>query len=355
MVLYKSRRNRAIFKKSKSIEAPRPSGEWPLIGHLPLLGGQLPVARTLEAMADRYGPVFSVGKYLGYDHAVFALAPYGPYWRDVRKMVIMELFTNQRLEKLKHVHASELDSCMKDLHLLCLKNGERPTKVAMNNWFENVTFNISLRMLVGKRFSTSSTDESDSDTGHFKEAITKALYLSGFIVPSDAIPWLEWMDFGGYLKAMKETAMEIDAFIANWLEEHIQKRMKGDTCGEEDFMDVMLSTLAEVTIMSGHNRDTIIRATTMPERFLTTHTNVNVKGQHYEYIPFSTGRRMCLGLTFGSQVVHLTLARVLHGFDIMTLMEGSSLAMPKVSPLEVICTPHLPLELYRNLETLASI
>ncbi|KAA8550583.1 hypothetical protein F0562_002267 [Nyssa sinensis] len=513
IVLYKCRRNRANFKKSKSIGAPSPSGEWPLIGHLPLLGGKLPVARTLEAMAEKYGPVYSlrlgshqavvvssweavkecftindkifatrpslaVGKYLGYDHAVFALAPYGPYWRDVRKMVTMELFTSQRLEKLKHVHSSELDSCMKDLYLLCLKNGDHPTKVAMNNWFEHVTFNISIRMLVGKRFSTSTCGDRDSNTERFKEAIKRGLYLSGFFVLSDAIPWLEWMDFGRYLKAMKQTGMEIDSVIANWLEEHIEKRRKGDTGGEEDFMDVMLSTLAEGTILSGHSRETIIKATTMilisagseatgetliwalslllnnrhvlkraqeeldvhirrekwveesdiqnltylqaivketlrlyppgplagprqaledcyingyyvpkgtclivnllklhkdkrvwtdpyqfqPERFLTTHANVNFKGQHYEYIPFSTGRRMCPGLTFGSQVVHLTLARVLQGFDITTPMnkpvdmrEGSGLAMPKISPLEVILTPRLPPELYQNLETLASI
>ncbi|KAA8550582.1 hypothetical protein F0562_002266 [Nyssa sinensis] len=331
-------------------------------------------------------PSLAVGKYLGYDHAVFALAPYGPYWRDVRKMVTMELFTSQRLEKLKHVHSSELDSCMKDLYLLCLKNGDHPTKVAMNNWFEHVTFNISIRMLVGKRFSTSTCGDRDSNTGRFKEAIKKGLYLSGFFVLSDAIPWLEWMDFGGYLKAMKQTAMEIDSVIANWLEEHIEKRRKGDTGGEEDFMDVMLSTLAEGIILSGHSRETIIKATTMilisagSEATCETliwalslllnnrhvlkraQEELDVHGQHYEYIPFSTGRRMCPGLAFGSQVVHLTLARVLQGFDITTPMnkpvdmrEGSGLAMPKISPLEVILTPRLPPELYQNLETPASI
>ena len=55
-----------------------------------------------------------------------------------------------------------------------------------------------------------------------------------------------------------------------------------------------------------------------PERFMTTHANVDVRGQNFEYITFSSGRRSCPGLTFGMQVVHLALARLLLGFDIMT-------------------------------------
>ncbi|KAM3731522.1 hypothetical protein ACB098_12G169800 [Castanea mollissima] len=90
-----------------------------------------------------------------------------------------------------------------------------------------------------------------------------------------------------------------------------------------------------------------------PERFMTTHANVDVRGQKFEYIPISFGRRSCPGLTFGMQVVHLALARLLQGFDIMTvggaevdMREGSGLDLPKVDPLNVILKPRLPKELY---------
>ena len=90
-----------------------------------------------------------------------------------------------------------------------------------------------------------------------------------------------------------------------------------------------------------------------PERFMTTHANVDVRGQNFEYIPFSSGRRSCPAIPFGMQVVHLALARLLRGFDIMTvggakvdMREGSGLDLPKVDPLNVILKPRLPMELY---------
>ncbi|XP_030932470.1 cytochrome P450 82A3-like [Quercus lobata] len=36
-----------------------------------------------------------------------------------------------------------------------------------------------------------------------------------------------------------------------------------------------------------------------PERFLTTHKNVDVRGQNFELLPFGSGRRECPGISFG--------------------------------------------------------
>ena len=92
-----------------------------------------------------------------------------------------------------------------------------------------------------------------------------------------------------------------------------------------------------------------------PDRFLEENSHINYQGHNYEYIPFSSGRRMCPATTFALRVVHLTLARLLQGFDLSTPMgkpvdmtEGFSLSLPKVKPLEVIITPRLPREFYQN-------
>jgi cytochrome P450 len=44
-----------------------------------------------------------------------------------------------------------------------------------------------------------------------------------------------------------------------------------------------------------------------PERFLTTHMSVDVRGQHFEFIPFGSGRRMCSRISFALQVMQLHL------------------------------------------------
>ncbi|ONI32812.1 hypothetical protein PRUPE_1G387400 [Prunus persica] len=55
-----------------------------------------------------------------------------------------------------------------------------------------------------------------------------------------------------------------------------------------------------------------------PERFLTTHKDVDVRGQQFELMPFGSGRRACPGISFGLQMTLLTLASFLHSFDVTT-------------------------------------
>ncbi|XP_059310912.1 xanthotoxin 5-hydroxylase CYP82C4-like [Lycium ferocissimum] len=307
---YKTRnRANAHNAKSNSITisaagAPKAPGSWPIIGHLHLLKGQLPVCRTLGLLADKYGPIFQLqlgarpalvvsswemvkdcftngndkifasrpsmvlSKYF-YSGKVFALAPYGPYWRDIRKMVTLELLTNTRLEMLKHVRTSEVNCCIKELYYSNWSNisNDFPAQVNLSSWFEHITCNIIIRMLAGKRFSSSVNEKSGTEEMQFKESIKKALLLGGTFVVSDAIPSLEWMDIGGHIKAMKQTFKEVDSVFDSWLKEHIQKRKDCDTNSpngdQSDFIDVMLSTLPEETMESGYDRDAIIKATTL--------------------------------------------------------------------------------------------
>ncbi|KAH9753346.1 hypothetical protein KPL71_015043 [Citrus sinensis] len=78
-----------------------------------------------------------------------------------------------------------------------------------------------------------------------------------------------------------------------------------------------------------------------PERFLTRHKDTDVRGQNFELLPFSSGRRMCPGVSFALQVMQFTLASLPHGFDIATpsnepldMGERLGLTVEKSTPLE---------------------
>ncbi|KAK4274735.1 hypothetical protein QN277_017918 [Acacia crassicarpa] len=90
-----------------------------------------------------------------------------------------------------------------------------------------------------------------------------------------------------------------------------------------------------------------------PERFLTTHKNIDFRGQRFELIPFGAGRRMCPGVSFALQIMQLTIANLLHGFDIanpdnqaVDMREQVGLTNIKASPLHVLLTPRLSPYLY---------
>ncbi|XP_010253989.1 PREDICTED: probable (S)-N-methylcoclaurine 3'-hydroxylase isozyme 2 [Nelumbo nucifera] len=51
----------------------------------------------------------------------------------------------------------------------------------------------------------------------------------------------------------------------------------------------------------------------LPERFLNS--EVDYQGNHFQYIPFGAGRRMCPGMSLGTRVVRLILAALVHTFD----------------------------------------
>ena len=63
-------------------------------------------------------PELLAAKHLGYNYAMFGFSPYGSYWREVRKIISLDLLSNRCLELLKDVCASEVVTSIKELYKL---------------------------------------------------------------------------------------------------------------------------------------------------------------------------------------------------------------------------------------------
>ncbi|XP_039140263.1 cytochrome P450 CYP82D47-like [Dioscorea cayenensis subsp. rotundata] len=280
----------------KSKEPPQPSGALPVIGHLHLLRSSKPLYQVLGDMADKHGPAFilrlgsrrtlvisgwelakecftindkalaarptnAASKHMGYNSAMFGFAPYGSYWRSIRKIATTELLSNARLDMLKHVILAEIDTCIKELHKLCSDNNNN-NRVDMKKWFGDLNFNIMLQMVAGKRFFGSGGVSDEA--WRFRKAVNVFFNLLFVSVPSDMFPWLEWMDLGGYVKAMKAAAKEMDSVMVKLVEEHKERRASGVTTGHTDFMDVMLSIIEDDHDLQHYfDKETLIKATSM--------------------------------------------------------------------------------------------
>ncbi|KAH6776491.1 hypothetical protein C2S52_014052 [Perilla frutescens var. hirtella] len=85
-----------------------------------------------------------------------------------------------------------------------------------------------------------------------------------------------------------------------------------------------------------------------PERFLTSHMEVDVQGLHFELLPFGGGRRVCPAIPFALHAAELVLATFLQRFSIDTplgkpvdMTVGFGTTNMKVAPLEVCLKPRL--------------
>jgi hypothetical protein len=299
VLLYNIWRIKKPSNKSKGMKPPEPSYALPLIGHLHLLGNQIPLARIFASFSDKYGPIFQIylgaypaliisnqeaikecftindkilasrpksshGIYLGYNFAGFGFAPYGTYWSKLRKLTMLELLSSRRIESLRHVYESEIDTLIKDLFLY-VKVGK--VKVVISEWLERLTFNIMTKMICGKRYFEYLQDVDDVEAhGNIVKLIKEFMHISGEFVPKDLIPILGWFGFQGQvLKSMKRIAKDLDTVVGSWVEEHVEKSKDygvNDSNEKHDFIDVMLSVI-EDDPSSGHNRDTIIKANVM--------------------------------------------------------------------------------------------
>lgn len=287
--------------------APQPKGAWPVIGHLPMLVGSTPPHITLGAMADKYGPVFTVRlglhralvvcnsetakecftindmsvssrpqlvslKHIGYDHAMFSFAPYGTYWREVRKMCTLKLLSNRQLERLRHIRVSEVATFMKQLHQFWTKkkNVSGQALVEMKQWFGDLTLKVILRMVAGKRYSIAADASDEKESRKMQKAMREFFYFVGLFVPGDVMPYIGWLDLGGYEKAMKKTANDLDDTLDKWLEEHKRKRQLVPGDGDDqvdkegqDFMDVMLSVVDQNLDLACYDADRINKSTSL--------------------------------------------------------------------------------------------
>ncbi|KAK8964040.1 Geraniol 8-hydroxylase [Platanthera guangdongensis] len=86
----------------------------------------------------------------------------------------------------------------------------------------------------------------------------------------------------------------------------------------------------------------------VPERFMGLDEDVDFRGQHFELIPFGSGRRICPGLSLGVRMVQLMLASLIQSFEwrlpddmapeALDLREMFGLTVVMASPLVAIAT-----------------
>lgn len=251
---------------------PKP---WPVIGNLNLIGS-LP-HQSLHQLSQKYGPLMhlrfgsqsvvvgssvelaktflktmdlnfacrpktAAGKYTTYNYSDITWSPYGPYWRQARKMCLMELFSVKRLESYEYIRTEEMSSLLRDL----CESARKP--LYLKDHLSTVSLNVISRMVLGKRY----TDESKGSIvspDEFKRMLDELFFLNGVINIGDLIPYVGFMDLQGYVKRMKIVSKKFDRFLEHVLDEHTARRRKGvQNDVSKDMVDVLLDLSEDPTL-----------------------------------------------------------------------------------------------------------
>lgn len=85
----------------------------------------------------------------------------------------------------------------------------------------------------------------------------------------------------------------------------------------------------------------------MPERFLGS--DVDVRGQDFELIPFGGGRRICPGLPLATRMLHLMLGSLLNAFnwrledgvtvENMNMEDKFGITVQRAQPVKAVAVP----------------
>ncbi|KAL4649509.1 hypothetical protein ACB092_01G018400 [Castanea dentata] len=249
---------------------PSPALSLPILGHLYLF--KKPLHKTFAKLANQYGPILYVwfgsrpvllvsspiaaeecftkndivsqtalgGKHLDYNYTTIVWASYGDLWRNLRRIASLEHLSLNRLQMLHDIRADEVKSLIRQV---CggSKGEDESHTLDMKAKFFELTLNIMMRMIAGKRYYEESVEELE-ETKKFKEIVMETSELSGSTNIGDFLPIFKWVGLSGLEKRLAILQGKRDKFMQDLIEELRRIRDSSDfECRAKTMTDVLLS------------------------------------------------------------------------------------------------------------------
>ncbi|GLU04195.1 hypothetical protein SLE2022_213540 [Rubroshorea leprosula] len=267
---------------------PIPFPTLPIIGHLHLL--KKPLYRSLSKIANQHGPLLLMhfgsrrvlvvssaeaaeecftkndivfanrphllaGKHVGYNYTSLAWASYGDHWRNLRRISSIEILSTNRLQLLSGIRSDEIRLLVQKL----FKNQNQTVDV--KSAFFELTLNVMMRMMAGKRYYGDSVAEVE-EAKRFRDLTTKTFLYGGATNMEDFLPVLRWVS--NCEKRLVNLQEERDKFMQELVDEcrrRLEDENKNSSLpGAKD--KTMIEVLLSLQKSEPHNyRDENIRST----------------------------------------------------------------------------------------------
>ncbi|CAA6656387.1 unnamed protein product [Spirodela intermedia] len=174
-------------------------------------------------------PATAAIRYLTYDRSDMAFANYGPFWRQMRKLCVMKLFSRRR----------------ESLGPQAVAAAAAATPGASVNVSELV-FNLAKGIIYCAAFGLSSSEGQDQ----FIAILQEFSKLFGAFNVADFVPWLAPLDLHGLRKRMEAARAALDGFIDEIIDKHRVNPKAADDLNT-DMVDEMIVFLGDTPAADG--------------------------------------------------------------------------------------------------------
>ncbi|XP_048441288.1 cytochrome P450 71B34-like [Pyrus x bretschneideri] len=278
LLLLKKKQNVDKTPQNKQKHLPPSPPRLPLIGNLHQLGS--PPHRSLLQLSKKYGPVmllhlgrvpavvissaeaakdvlktndlhccsrptYAGSRRLTYNYLDVAFSPYSDYWREIRKICVVELFSVKRVQSYRSIREEEVAKMVKSI------SDHSSSSVAPVDVSE-MLFALVASIVFRVGFGTS-LQSSNYKSG---KAIHKLLHdietMLGGMSGAEYFPaWIGWIidRVTGVQKKFDRITRELDAFFQQLVDDHLTAGRKQEE--HEDIIDALLRTLKEQTGLVG--------------------------------------------------------------------------------------------------------
>ncbi|NP_001234847.2 cytochrome P450 71 family protein [Solanum lycopersicum] len=172
-------------------------------------------------------PQIIAAQYLSFGCSDITFSPYGPYWRQARKICVTELLSSKRVHSFEFIRDEEIN------RMIELISSRSQSEVDLSQVFFGLANDILCRVAFGTRF----IDDKLKDKDLVSVLTETQALLAGFCF-GDFFPDFEWVNWlSGMKKRLMNNLKDLREVCDEIIKEHLMKTRED---GSEDFVHVLL-------------------------------------------------------------------------------------------------------------------
>ncbi|KAK4274827.1 hypothetical protein QN277_017998 [Acacia crassicarpa] len=173
---------------------------------------------------------------LSYNGLDVAFAPYSDYWREVKKLCVLHLFSSRRIHSFRPIREDEV---LRTIHRLS-QSAASHREINLSKTMMSFTGTLICRIAFGKRYELE--DNKVSEKGGFHGLLHESEALLTEFYFSDYIPCLGWIDrIRGLHSRLDKTFKQLDMFYQQVIDDHMKP--KNPQTDEKDVIDIFLQIM----------------------------------------------------------------------------------------------------------------